>query len=53
MFCWEDDTVSSRLGHAKVAFTLDTYTEDIPDIDADTAEAIGGLFLPTLEVEDD
>ncbi|MET9631110.1 hypothetical protein ABZX92_26950 [Lentzea sp. NPDC006480] len=45
--------VSSRLGHAKVAFTLDTYTEDIPDIDADAAEAIGGLFLPTLVEEDD
>ncbi|TWP51702.1 site-specific integrase [Lentzea tibetensis] len=45
--------VSSRLGHAKVAFTLDTYTEDIPDIDADAAEAIGGLFLPVLKEEDD
>lgn len=38
--------VSSRLGHAKVAFTLDTYSADIPDLDADAAESIGGLFLP-------
>ena len=38
--------VSSRLGHATVAFTLDTYTEDIPDLDAGAAESIGGLFLP-------
>ncbi|MEU0886182.1 hypothetical protein ABZ345_47065 [Lentzea sp. NPDC005914] len=45
--------MSSRIGHAEVAFTLDTYTEDIPDIDADAAEAIGDLFLPTLEEEDD
>lgn len=38
--------VSSRLGHASVAFTLQTYTEDIPDLDRDAAESIGGLFLP-------
>ncbi|WP_112263050.1 tyrosine-type recombinase/integrase [Lentzea terrae] len=38
--------VSSRLGHSKVAFTLDTYTEDIPDRDAEAAETISGLFLP-------
>ncbi|NGY64114.1 site-specific integrase [Lentzea sp. NEAU-D13] len=38
--------VSSRLGHATVAFTLDTYTEDIPDLDAGAAESISGLFLP-------
>ncbi|MCR3752936.1 Phage integrase family protein [Lentzea californiensis] len=38
--------VSSRLGHATVAFTLDTYTEDIPDFDAGAAESISGLFLP-------
>jgi integrase len=40
------EIVSSRLGHAKVAFTLDTYTEDVPDLDAGTAEQISGLFLP-------
>ncbi|TWP51730.1 tyrosine-type recombinase/integrase [Lentzea tibetensis] len=38
--------VSSRLGHATVAFTLDTYSADIPDLDQQAAEDIGGLFLP-------
>lgn len=38
--------VSSRLGHASVAFTLQTYTEDIPELDRQAAEDIGGLFLP-------
>lgn len=39
--------VSSRLGHSSVAFTLQTYTEDIPDLDRQAAEDISGLFLPT------
>jgi hypothetical protein len=40
-------TVSTRLGHATVAFTLDTYTADVPDLDrAAAAEQISGLFLP-------
>ncbi len=39
--------VSTRLGHATVAFTLDTYSAaDIPDLDQQAAEDIGGLFLP-------
>lgn len=38
--------VSSRLGHATVAFTLDTYSEDIPDLDREAAASISGLFLP-------
>jgi integrase len=38
--------VSTRLGHATVAFTLDTYSADIPDLDQRAAEDIGGLFLP-------
>ncbi|MBQ0924600.1 site-specific integrase [Saccharopolyspora endophytica] len=38
--------VSSRLGHATVAFTLDTYAEDVPELDRDAAEDIGRLFLP-------
>lgn len=38
--------VSSRLGHAAVAFTLDTYSEDVPELDRDAAEDIGELFLP-------
>ncbi|WP_394617149.1 hypothetical protein JNUCC0626_47320 [Lentzea sp. JNUCC 0626] len=39
--------VSSRLGHATVAFTLDTYSADIEDLDRDAAEAVIGLFLPS------
>lgn len=42
--------VSSRLGHATVAFTLDTYAEDVPGLDRDAAEAIGQLFLPKTSV---
>ncbi|MFC0540672.1 site-specific integrase [Kutzneria chonburiensis] len=38
--------VSSRLGHATVAFTLDQYSADVPDLDQEAAESIGGLFLP-------
>ncbi|MEJ2852100.1 MULTISPECIES: hypothetical protein [unclassified Saccharothrix] len=33
--------VSSRLGHATVAFTLDSYSADIPDLDQEAAEDIG------------
>lgn len=44
--------VSSRLGHATVAFTLDTYSADIPDLDQEAAENIGGLFLPKIEEGD-
>ncbi|RDI25447.1 site-specific integrase [Lentzea flaviverrucosa] len=40
--------VSSRLGHATVAFTLDTYSADVEDLDRDAAEAVIGLFLPSL-----
>jgi hypothetical protein len=34
------------LGHATVAFTLDTYTGDVEDLDRDAAEAVIGLFMP-------
>jgi integrase len=37
--------VSARLGHATVAFTLDTYTEDVPELHHDAAEAVSSLFL--------
>jgi hypothetical protein len=37
---------STRLGHATVAFTLDTYTADIPELDRIAAEQITALFLP-------
>ena len=40
--------VSTRLGHATVAFTLDTYSADVPDLDQQAAEDIGGLFLPPV-----
>jgi integrase len=37
--------VSARLGHATVAFTLDTYTEDVPELHHAAAETVTGLFL--------
>jgi hypothetical protein len=43
--------VSSRPGHATVAFTLDTYSADIEDLDRDAAEAVIGLFLPPSQKE--
>lgn len=39
--------VSARLGHATVAFTLDTYTDDVPELDEAAAQAISDLFLNT------
>ena len=33
-------TVSERLGHATVAFTLDTYAHVLPDMQQDAAEAL-------------
>jgi len=45
--------VSTRLGHATVAFTLDTYSADVPDLDKQAAEDIGGLFLPQSEEDAD
>ncbi len=36
--------MSERLGHATTAFTLDTYTASIPELDHDVAETIAGLF---------
>lgn len=40
------EVVSSRLGHSAVAFTLNTYSGDVPGWDGDAAEDIGRLFLP-------
>lgn len=37
--------VSARLGHANVAFTLDTYTEDVPELHHDAAEVVSSLFV--------
>ena len=32
-------------GHATVAFTLDTYTDDVPELHHAAAEIVSGLFL--------
>jgi integrase len=37
--------VSARLGHATVAFTLDTYTADVPELHHHAAETVSDLFL--------
>lgn len=37
-------TVSDRLGHATVAFTLDTYAHVLPDVQKDAAEALSNLI---------
>jgi len=36
--------VSDRLGHATVAFTLDTYVHVLPDQQKDAAEALSTLL---------
>jgi hypothetical protein len=41
--------VSTRLGHASVAFTLEVYTADVPELDCDAADQISGLFLPPIQ----
>jgi hypothetical protein len=38
--------VSNRLGHATVAFTLDVCSADVPGLNEQAAEDIGGLLLP-------
>jgi integrase len=43
--------VSERLGHATVAFTLDTFTEALPDMQETAAGMVAALVLePALEV---
>jgi hypothetical protein len=37
--------VSERLGHATVAFTLDTYSHVLPGLDAAAAQAVAQLIL--------
>ncbi len=41
--------VSTRLGHATVAFTLDTYTADVPELDREAAVQISNMFLHSLD----
>jgi integrase len=37
--------IGARLGHATVAFTIDTYTADVPELHHEAAEAVTDLFL--------
>ena len=37
--------VSERLGHASVAFTLDVYTDSLPDMQEPAASLIAALVL--------
>lgn len=37
--------VSERLGHASVAFTLDTYTDALPDLQESAAVMVAALVL--------
>ena len=38
-------TVSSRLGHATVAFTLDVYTKAVPQLDRSAADQVADLIF--------
>ena len=43
--------VSERLGHASVSFTLDAYTDALPDMQETAAGMVAALvFEPALEV---
>jgi integrase len=39
--------VSDRLGHSRVAMTLDVYAHVLPAMDRAAADAIGALVRPT------
>jgi integrase len=42
-------TLSARLGHSTVAFTLDVYTKAVPQLDREAADKVAGLiFGPEL-----
>ena len=43
--------ISERLGHATVAFTLDTYTSALPAMDKSAADVVAGLILGTDETQ--
>jgi integrase len=38
-------TVSARLGHSTVAFTLDVYTKAVPQLDREAADKVAGLIF--------
>jgi len=46
-------TVSSRLGHSTVAFTLDIYTKAVPQLDREAAEQVAGLIFGKEADDDD
>jgi integrase len=39
-------TVSARLGHSTVAFTLDVYTKAVPQLDREAADRVAELIFP-------
>lgn len=43
--------VSERLGHASVAFTMDVYTDALPDLQEGAASLVAALVLPRARVE--
>lgn len=45
-------TVSSRLGHATVAFTLDVYTKAVPQLDRNAADQVADLIFGIGERDD-
>ncbi len=36
--------VSDRLGHSTIAITLDTYTDHVPELDQQAADAVAALL---------
>lgn len=38
-------TVSARLGHSTVGFTLDVYTKAVPQLDREAAEKVARLIF--------
>ena len=41
--------ISERLGHASVAFTLQTYSHVIPGMDRDAAATVADLILTSTQ----
>ena len=41
--------ISERLGHASVAFTVQTYSHVIPGMDKDTAATVADLILSSTQ----
>lgn len=45
-------TVSARLGHATVAFTLDVYTKAVPQLDREAADKIAELIFREAKADE-